>query len=235
MNLPQPFEFIFHIDKYLEIIIQNYGAIVYLFLFLIIFAETGLVFTPILPGDSLVFVTGAFAAQKTLNIFLLFIIFVSAAIIGDTVNYWIGSYLGKKISNSKFIKKEYLEKTENFYTKHGGKTIIIARFIPIIRTFAPFVAGIGKMQYAKFLSFNIIGGVSWISLFLFSGYYFGAIPWVENNLTPIIFIIIGLSIIPPIWEYLKAKYKKSPENPQHLQPQNPAPITSAESINPKKL
>src|SRR3989338_9006379 len=183
-------DFILHIDKYLGVIIQDYGILTYVILFLIIFLETGLVITPFLPGDSLIFVAGTFAAKGYFNVFLLFFILSFAAIIGDTVNYWIG---------------------KNFYEKQGNKTIVIARFIPIIRTFAPFVAGIGKMNYSKFLVYNIIGGVAWVFLFLFGGYLFGEIPFVEKNLTLVIFIIIFISILPPIIEYIRIKRKKAVE------------------------
>jgi membrane-associated protein len=199
-------DFVLHVDKYIGIIIQNYGIFTYAILFLIIFCETGLVITPFFPGDSLIFVIGVFAAKGYINVILLFFILCLAAILGDTVNYWIGNYFGKNVfSKSRFFKKEYLEKTEKFYEKHGNKTIVLARFIPIIRTFAPFVAGVGKMDYFKFLSYNIIGGISWIAIFLFSGYFFGEAPIIKNNLTIVIFIIIFLSIVPPIYEYVKNK------------------------------
>ncbi len=196
-----------HIDKYLSAIIKTHGPLTYLILFIIIFLETGFVITPFLPGDSLLFVAGAFAAQGSVNILLLFIILALAAILGDTVNYWIGNYFGKGMEKSKFIKPEYINKTQNFYDKYGGKTIILARFVPIIRTFAPFVAGIGKMEYRKFISFNIIGGIIWVALFLFTGYFFGAIPIIKENLSIVIIIIIAISLIPIIIEYLKLNRK----------------------------
>lgn len=201
-------DFILHIDKYLALIIQNYGILTYLLLFLVIFLETGLVITPFLPGDSLIFVAGAFAAKGALNVIVLFVILCIAAVVGDTVNYWIGNYFGERVfANNRFFKREYLEKTKEFYAKHGGKTIIYARYIPIIRTFAPFVAGIGKMNYFRFLSFNVVGGITWVALFVFGGYFFGGIPIIEENLTIVVFIIIFLSIIPPFIEYLRHKRK----------------------------
>ncbi len=197
---------ILNLDKYVSIIIQHYGIFTYLILFVIIFLETGLVITPFLPGDSLLFVSGTFAAKSVINIYLLFLVLALAAILGDTLNYWIGNYFGEKIfKNNRFFKAEYLDKTKEFYNKHGKKTIVLARFIPIIRTFAPFVAGIGKMDYFKFLIFNIIGGISWVALFLFSGYFFGGIPFVQRNLAFIILIIIFISLIPPIVEFLKKR------------------------------
>ena len=195
-----------HLDKYLSQIIQNFGLWTYLILFLIIFCETGLVILPFLPGDSLLFAAGAFAATGAFNPWILFGLLSVAAIAGDTVNYWIGNYLGPKVfhyENNKFFKKEHLERTHKFYEKYGGKTIIIARFIPIIRTFAPFVAGIGAMTYFRFLVYNIVGGISWIAIFLFGGYYFGNIPVVKRNFTLVILAIIILSVIPGVIEYLR--------------------------------
>src|SRR3989338_869932 len=183
-------EVILHIDKYLNIIIQNYGLGVYIILFLIIFCETGLVFTPFLPGDSLLFAVGALAAAGSLNIFLLFALFASAAILGDTVNYWVGKYFGHEIiEKRRWIKEEYLQKTRKFFEKYGGKTIVIARFIPFVRTFAPFLAGTGSMHYPRFLIFNIVGGLAWVTLFLFVGFFFGNLPFVERNFG---FVIIGI-------------------------------------------
>ena len=208
MPIEDLINFILHIDKYLGTIIKSYGPFTYVILFIIIFLETGLVLTPFLPGDSLIFVLGTFAAQGTLNILLLFIILSLAAIFGDSVNYYMGSYFGERIlSKSKFFRKDYMEKTKDFYIKYGGKTIVLARFIPIIRTFAPFVAGIGKMHYKKFLIFNIAGGISWVAIFLFSGYYFGRISFVQENLTLILFIIIIISFIPPFIEFIKNRQK----------------------------
>jgi membrane-associated protein len=203
-------DFIMHVDAYLGIFLQNYGALTYLLLFVIVFIETGLVITPFLPGDSLIFVAGAFAAKGYLNVFLLFLILIGAAILGDTLNYWIGSFFGEKIFlKLKFFKQEHLEKTKKFYEKHGNKTIILARFVPIVRTFAPFVAGIGKMDYFKFISYNIIGGIAWVAIFLFSGYFLGEIPFIEKNLTYVIFAIIIISLIPPAIEYVKHRRKKT--------------------------
>lgn len=200
------FDFILHVDRYINVLIQDYGAFTYLILFIIIFLETGLVITPFLPGDSLLFVVGAFAAQGSFDIIFIFVLLSIAAIIGDSVNYSIGNYFGIRIfKGSRLFKEKYLEKTKNFYQKHGGKTIIIARFIPIIRTFAPFVAGVGKMYYPRFLAFNIIGGLAWVALFLFAGYFFGTIPIIKENLTIVIIIIIFLSILPPIIEYIRSR------------------------------
>ena len=196
------FDIFFNLDKYLSLAIQNYGVFVYLLLFLIIFLETGLVITPFLPGDSLLFVSGALAAAGSLNLAFLLLLMAFAAIIGDTVNYWIGNYFGEKVF-SKFIKKEHLERTKSFYEKYGAKTIVLARFVPIIRTFAPFVAGIGKMKYGTFLTYNVIGGISWVVLFVLAGYFFGSIDFVKNNLTIVILLIVVVSIIPIVIEYLK--------------------------------
>ncbi len=203
-------DFVLHIDKHLSVIIQNFGAWTYLLLFGIIFAETGLVITPFLPGDSLLFAVGAFAAVGSFDIVWVFVILAAAAIIGDSVNYAIGKVLGERlmqIANGRLIKKEYIEKTHKFYEKYGGKTIVIARFVPIVRTFAPFVAGIGKMRYLYFFSYNVIGGLLWVAIFVFGGFYFGNIPIVKKNFTLVIFIIVVLSIMPPIIEVWRHRKK----------------------------
>ncbi|MBS3168581.1 DedA family protein [Candidatus Woesearchaeota archaeon] len=201
-------DFILHIDQYLNVLIQNYGNLVYIFLFMIIFMETGFVVTPFLPGDSLLFVAGALAATGSLNVYIIFLLLSIAAILGDTVNYALGKYFGEKVF-SRFIKKDHLEKTKLFFNKYGKKTIILARFIPIIRTFAPFVAGIGKMNYFTFLSYNIIGGIVWVGIFIFAGFFFGNVPIIKENLSIIIILIIIVSIIPAVIEYFKIKRSKN--------------------------
>jgi membrane-associated protein len=207
-------DFVLNIDKHLNVIIQDYGMWTYFILFLIVFMETGLVVMPILPGDSLLFAAGAFAALGSLNIFTVFFVLAIAAVLGDTVNYHIGKYLGPKVfssENNRFLKKEYLDRTNAFYDRHGGKTIIIARFMPIIRTFAPFVAGIGKMNYLKFISYNVVGGLLWVGLFSFAGYFFGNIPFVKENFTVVILAIIFVSIAPGIVGVVKAKFQRVEE------------------------
>ena len=201
-----------HLDKHLGAVIQAYGTWTYLILFLIIFCETGLVVTPILPGDSLLFAAGAFAAIGALEVMWLFILLSIAAIAGDTVNYGIGSFMGPKVfhkENVRFLNREYLDRTHQFYERHGGKTIIIARFMPIIRTFAPFVAGLGKMTYVRFISYNVVGGIVWIAVFIFGGYYFGNIPMVKRYFTLVIIAIIFLSILPGIIEFVRHRYRKA--------------------------
>ncbi len=198
--------FLIHLDEHINGIIQNYGVWTYLIVFIIIFCETGLVATPFLPGDSLLFVLGALSTGGSLNIAWLAGLLSIAAILGDSVNYWIGHRLAPRVfakENSRFLKKEYLERTHRFYEKYGGKTIIIARFVPIIRTFAPFLAGVGSMSYRKFLLYNIVGGILWINLFLSAGYFFGNLPAVKNNFTLVIFAIIVLSLVPVVLEYFK--------------------------------
>jgi membrane-associated protein len=207
-------DFFIHLDKYLPIIIQSFGIWAYVLVFIVIFCETGLVVTPVLPGDSLLFALGAFAAQGALNIEVLFILLCVAAIAGDTVNYAIGHYIGPKVfhfEDSRFFKKEYLLKTHQFYEKHGGKTIVIARFMPIIRTFAPFVAGVGAMSYSKFILFNISGGVAWVCLFLLGGYFFGNIPSVKSNFTFVIIAIVIISVLPGVFEYWRQRRNTSKE------------------------
>lgn len=197
-----------HLDKHLNEIISQYGAITYLILFLIIFAETGLVVTPFLPGDSLLFAAGALSVSGSINVLILFFLLCIAAVIGDSVNYAFGKYLGPKIFEKeriRFLKKEHLDRTHAFYAKHGGKTIIIARFIPIIRTFAPFVAGIGSMTYFKFISYNIIGGIAWVAIFIFGGYFFGNLPFVRSNFSIVIIAIVLISVLPAVFEFLKER------------------------------
>ena len=201
--------FILHIDTHLGEIIAQYGTLSYAILFVIIFIETGLVFTPFLPGDSLLFAAGAFAALGSFNVVFLFFLLWAAAFLGDTANYWIGHFFGEKIiSNPRLpIKKEHIDKTQAFYDKHGGKTIFLARFIPIVRTFAPFVAGIGKMRYGHFIIYNILGGLVWVSAFIFAGYFFGNIPQVKDNFSLVVFAIIFLSLVPIILEFLKSRLR----------------------------
>jgi membrane-associated protein len=199
-------DFILHIDLYVNQILLDYGFLAYPLFFLIIFLETGLVITPFLPGDSLLFILGTFSAKGSLNIGILFVLLSIAAILGDTVNYFMGKFFGEKVF-SRFVKRSYLDKTKDFYKKYGSKTIILARFVPIIRTFAPFVAGVGKMNYSKFIVYNVIGGLAWICLFLFGGYFFGSIPLIEKNLSLVTILIIIISIIPIIIEIIKSKLK----------------------------
>jgi membrane-associated protein len=207
-------DFILHIDQHLVDIVSNYQTWTYLILFMIIFAETGFVVTPFLPGDSLLFAAGAIIAkpESDLNVWLMWLLLVVAAILGDMVNYIIGDYIGPKAFSGKYklLKKEYLDRTQQFYEKHGGKTIIYARFIPIIRTFAPFIAGVGTMSYSRFASYNVIGGLLWVTSFLFIGYYFGGLPIIKKNFTYVIFAIIILSILPPFIEIIRDRYKKQP-------------------------
>lgn len=207
-------ELVLHLDKHLNVIIQTYGVWTYLLLFLVIFLETGLVVTPILPGDSLLFAAGTFAALGSLNVGWLFILLSVAAVGGDTMNYWIGHFVGPKVFSKedvRFLNKEHLDRTHRFYEKHGGKTIILARFIPIIRTFAPFVAGIGKMTYWHFISYNVIGGLAWIALFTFGGYFFGNIPFVKRNFTLVILAIIFVSLVPVMIEFVNHRLRSRRE------------------------
>ena len=199
-------DFILHLDKHMAEVITNYGTYTYVLLFTIVFLETGLVVTPLLPGDSLLFAAGTFAALGSLNVWLVFGILCVAAILGDTLNYGIGKYLGPKVFHfpkSRFFNPEHLKKTHAFYEKYGGKTIIIARFVPIVRTFAPFVAGIGAMTYPKFLAYNVIGGLAWVFICVFAGYFFGNLPLVKNNFSLAIVAIVIISIMPAVVEYVR--------------------------------
>lgn len=207
VSISEIFSAILHFDVYVGEFALNYGPLIYLVVFLIILCETGLVITPFLPGDSLLFVLGAFAAKGYLNIWIMYFALIIAAVLGDSLNYGLGNYFGEKLFfNNRFFNKKYLKKTQDFYHRHGRSTIILARFIPIVRTFAPFVAGIGKMRYMEFFTYNIVGGIVWVSLFLFGGYFLGGIPYVMDNLTLLIILIILISILPVIYEYIKHKY-----------------------------
>jgi membrane-associated protein len=206
--LKQLIDFVLHLDKHLSPIIAEYGAWTYLLLFLIVFCETGLVVTPFLPGDSLLFAAGAFAATGSLSVVWLTVILIVAAVLGDTVNYWIGHSLGKRLLASKrfrVIKPEHLAYTHEFYEKYGGKTIIIARFVPIVRTFAPFVAGLGKMSYGRFMSYNVVGGVAWVVICVTAGYLFGNLPFVQENFSLVVLAIIFLSLVPAVWEFWRVR------------------------------
>ena len=201
-------DFILHIDQHLTELAAQYGVWIYGILFLIIFCETGLVVMPLLPGDSLLFAAGSIAAIGKMNIHLMVVLLIIAAILGDAVNFMIGKYFGEKLfanPNSKIFKQSHLQKTQQFYAKHGGKTIILARFIPIVRTFAPFVAGMGHMTYHHFLAYNVIGGVLWVTIFSYLGYFFGNLPIVKDNLSLVLIAIIVLSILPGIIEIIRHK------------------------------
>lgn len=214
------FDFLIHLDEYLGHLVNTFGAWTYLILFLIVFAETGLVVTPFLPGDSLLFVVGTLSGTGYLNIWVCYVTLIAAAILGDSVNYWVGQKMGPKVfanENSKIFKKAYLEKTREFYEKHGKKTIILARFAPIVRTFAPFVAGVGNMHYQTFFLYNVIGAFIWVTSLLFAGYFFGSLPFVQANFEYIIYFIIFISLLPMILEYIQHKRgpKMSKEQMKH--------------------
>jgi len=199
-------DFFLHLDQHLAEVIQRYGTMTYLLLFLIVFLETGLVVTPILPGDSLLFAAGAFAGIGHLRLWPLYFLLCAAAILGDTVNYAIGARLGPRVfsySKSRFFNPEHLKKTHAFYEKYGGKTIIIARFVPIVRTFAPFVAGVGQMSYRQFIGYNVVGGILWVSVCVFAGYFFGNLPFVKKNFSVVVIVIVLISLLPAVIEYLK--------------------------------
>lgn len=214
----QVIDFIVHVDVHLDAIIREYGTWTYAILFLIIFAETGLVVTPFLPGDSLLFAAGTFAARGSLEPALLFFLLAIAAILGDAVNYSVGRYLAPRAERGfRFIRKEHLDRTHAFYERHGGKTIIIARFMPIVRTLAPFVAGVGAMSYRRFALFNVTGGIMWIGLFVYAGFFFGNIPAVEHNFTLVIMAIIFVSILPGIIEFIRGRRRRGP-TPQAMEP-----------------
>jgi membrane-associated protein len=200
-------DFFLHLDQHLNQVISQYGGWTHLILFLVVFCETGLVITPFLPGDSLLFAAGTFAALGSLDLWLIIGLLVAAAILGDTVNYWIGAAIGPRAfsGNVRFLRKEYLDRTHAFYEKHGGKTIILARFVPIVRTFAPFVAGVGAMSYGRFITYNVVGAVIWVTLFVLAGYFFGNIPMVRENFTLVILAIIAISVLPVFYEAMRAR------------------------------
>lgn len=206
--LKQFIDILLHLDKYLVAISAEYGVWIYAILFLIIFCETGLVVTPFLPGDSLLFAVGALASTGAVDLWLIVLLLSIAAILGDSVNYFIGHKFGDYLvaHRSKIIKKEYLDKTHDFYERYGGRTIVIARFVPIVRTFAPFVAGMGSMTYSHFITYNIVGGLVWIFSLSFLGFFFGELPIVKKNFSLVIFGIILISILPIVWEFVKAKF-----------------------------
>lgn len=210
-------DFFLNLDTHLSVLIESYGLWTYLILFAIIFAETGFVVTPFLPGDSLIFAAATFAGLGVLNPWILFGLLTTAGILGDSVNYAIGHAIGPRVFREevRFLKREYLERTHEFYERHGGKTIILARFIPIVRTFAPFVAGVGAMTYRRFVLFNIAGAILWVGIFTSLGYFFGNIPAVEENFTLVILGIIFISILPPIVEYFRERAKSKPATPQN--------------------
>ena len=208
-------DFVLHLDKHLAEVIHSYGNWTYAILFTIVFLETGLVVTPILPGDSLLFAAGSFAALGALEPWTLFLLLTVAAILGDTLNYAIGHYLGPKVFHfprSRFFNPDHLKKTHEFYEKYGGKTIIIARFVPIVRTFAPFVAGIGSMSYARFLSYNVFGGVLWVGLCIGAGYFFGNLPFVKKNFSVVIIGIVFVSVLPAVFEFLRHRAESNRES-----------------------
>jgi membrane-associated protein len=196
-----------HLDQHLAEVLRDYGTWTYLILFGIIFCETGFVVTPFLPGDSLLFAAGSFAAVGALDPHLLFVLLSAAGILGDTVNYWVGAYVGPRAFSGeiRFLKKEYLDRTHRFYEKYGGKTIIIARFVPIVRTFAPFVAGIGAMSYGRFILYNVAGAIAWVGLFVYGGYFFGNIEFVKRNFSLVILAIIVISVMPMVVEFIRAR------------------------------
>jgi membrane-associated protein len=204
-------DFLLHFDEHLKNIINNLGSLTYVILFLIVFAETGLVITPFLPGDSLLFAVGAVTQSTTLHFGIAYVTLLVAAILGDTVNYWIGNKIGPRVfakENSRVFKKEYLEKTRAFYDKYGGKTIILARFVPIVRTFAPFVAGVGEMKYSTFIMYNIAGAFIWVTTLMTAGYLFGSIPFIEKNFEYVVIGIVFFSLIPMVYEYISHQRNK---------------------------
>jgi membrane-associated protein len=200
-------DIVLHLDRYLKDLVPEYGVWIYAILFVIIFCETGLVVTPFLPGDSLLFAIGALGGAGALNVWLILLLLTTAAILGDTVNYWAGHFVGPKVfkEGSRFLNRKHLDKTHEFYERYGGKTIIIARFVPIVRTFAPFVAGIGSMSYFRFMSFNVVGGILWVFSMTLAGYFFGGLEIVKKNFSAVILMIIFISILPAVIEFIRER------------------------------
>jgi membrane-associated protein len=214
--LQQVLDYLLHLDKHLQELIATYGGWTYGLLFLIVFCETGLVVTPFLPGDSLLFAAGAFAATGSLRLTWLFLLLGAAAILGDTANYWIGVALRHRLADRgrlPFVKQAHLDRTHAFYEKYGAKTIIIARFVPIVRTFAPFVAGVGEMSYRRFMAYNVVGGLGWVAICLLAGYFFGNLPFVRNNFSLVALGIIFVSLLPAVFEVWREHRKRAPQAP----------------------
>lgn len=208
------FDFVLHVDQHLDSLLAQYGPWTYGILALVVFMETGLVITPVLPGDSLLFAAGMFAARGALNPHLLFVLITCAAVLGDNTNYWIGRYLGPRVlknENSRIFRKSYLDKTHSFFETYGVITIVLARFVPIVRTFAPFVAGVGAMYYPKYLAFSVIGAVMWVGICTYAGYFLGNIPAVRDNFEIAVLMIIGVSLLPPFIEWARHRFLKKPE------------------------
>jgi membrane-associated protein len=224
--IKQLIDFVLHIDSHLGEIIARYGSWTYFILFAIIFMETGLVVTPFLPGDSLLFAAGAFAATGALDVWILFFLLFAAAVVGDSVNYWFGQRLGPRVfeEDMRFFRRAYLVRTQKFYEKHGGKTVFLARFIPIIRTFAPFVAGVGTMRYRKFIIYNVVGAFVWTSVFIFAGYFFGNIPIVRDNFGLVVIAIVLISVLPVGVELIQHRFRRPPKA---AAPEQPLPEESA--------
>ena len=205
-------DILLHLDKHLSILLQQYGPQIYLFLFLIVFCETGLVIAPFLPGDSLLFVAGALWAAAGMDVHALMATLICAALLGDNCNYWIGRYLGPRVfrwEDSRWFNRKALDYTHSFYERHGGKTIIIARFLPLVRTFAPFVAGVGRMRYPRFMSFSVIGALVWVVSLVYAGYFLGNIPVVRQNLSAVILLIVAVSLTPLIFEFFRARLRRA--------------------------
>jgi membrane-associated protein len=237
-------DFILHIDVHLDGLVAEYGRLVYLILFGIVFWETGVVIMPFLPGDSLLFAAGAIAGREAapISVWTLFAVIGSAAFLGDTLNYWIGRFLGPRAlrGDGRFLKRKYLDMTREFYTRHGAKTIVLARFVPIVRTFAPFVAGVGAMSYRRFLFYNLTGGLAWTFLFVGAGFFFGSLPLVRRNFTLVILAIVALSVMPMVIEFIRARRRAaaSPVRPLDVQGPGegaaPAPAPLAGGVLPSR-